>query len=159
MAHTVAERFEAKYIPEPNSGCWLWTAYVYPSGYGQFRLSRDPRAACTGAHRASWELHRGKIPDGMLVCHRCDNRLCVNPDHLFIGTYEDNNRDAARKGRSKWKGPRALPRAEQHHSAKLNWDTVREIRASSNPDNFFVKKYGVSFAAIANVRSGKTWVE
>jgi hypothetical protein len=158
---TVKERFENKFIPEPNSGCWIWTAYLYPNtGYGQFRMSSNPNDASTGAHRASWIIHCGDIPDGMIVCHRCDNRCCVNPDHLFLGSYSDNLMDASKKGRIQWKGKRDLgnfQRAETHHQAKLNWDAVNEIRSSREPDNFFVKKYGVSFPTIKRIRSFKTW--
>jgi hypothetical protein len=96
-AKPLADRFHEKYTPEPNSGCWLWDAYVGTSGYGrlQGRRGKPPHTS----HRLSWELHFGTIPDDMFVLHRCDVRSCVNPDHLFIGSKGDNNRDAARKGR------------------------------------------------------------
>jgi hypothetical protein len=84
-------RFHAKYIPEPNSGCWLWDGWVNGRGYGRFGKGL--------AHRISWELHRGPIPAGMNICHKCDVPPCVNPDHLFLGTQTDNMRDCARKGR------------------------------------------------------------
>lgn len=90
--------FEAFYIPEPMSGCWLWIGGVsYPPGYG--RMTRGQYA-----HRVSYEIHRGKIPVGMHVLHRCDNRLCVNPDHLFLGTQSDNMRDMMAKGRGRPNG-------------------------------------------------------
>lgn len=88
-------RFTEKYIPVTESGCWLWTGSATPAGYGQIKAGRKLQRA----HRVSWELHRGPIPDGLMVCHRCDVPSCVNPDHLFLGTAKDNFRDCVDKGR------------------------------------------------------------
>jgi len=89
------ERFEDKYIPEPMSGCWIWTARVSPAGYGQASYKRKS----TFAHRLAWTLFRGPIPEGLCVLHKCDNPPCVNPEHLFIGTQIENIRDCVAKGR------------------------------------------------------------
>lgn len=90
-------RFEQKYITEPNTGCWLWTAAA--GIYGRIGLgSRED--GWEHAHRVSWMLYRGPIPEGMHILHRCDIPLCVNPNHLFLGTHGDNMRDAVRKGRA-----------------------------------------------------------
>jgi hypothetical protein len=88
------KRFEAKYIPEPNSGCWLWDASVNTAGYGQLNIEKRPRLA----HRLAYEHYVGPIPEGMHVCHRCDVPACCNPNHLFIGTHLDNMRDMDAKG-------------------------------------------------------------
>lgn len=88
---TLAARFEAKCVPVTESGCWLWMGVIHASGYGHYNGKK--------AHRLSWELHNGSIPDGMCICHKCDVPSCVNPNHLFLGTQGDNVRDAWTKGR------------------------------------------------------------
>jgi len=82
-------------IPEPNSGCWLWDGGLTRKGYGRFRY----KDRAFTAHRYVWRLFKGEIPEGMLVCHRCDVRCCVNLDHLFLGTDRDNVRDMIKKNR------------------------------------------------------------
>ena len=90
--------FDESYIPEPNSGCWLWVGSMDGKvGYGLMTLEKKTM----GAHRASWILHNGEIPKGMLICHKCDVRLCVNPNHLYVGTYTDNARDTVKRNRGK----------------------------------------------------------
>ena len=83
-------RYKDKYRIDPVSGCWEWTAYRY-HGYGILSVGRKP----TKAHRFVYEQLRGPIPEGKIICHTCDNRGCVNPDHMYVGTYADNNRDIA----------------------------------------------------------------
>lgn len=142
------ERFEDKYIPEPNSGCWLWTASCYPNGYGVFNSPRG-----NYAHRNSWVFYRGGIPNGMQVLHRCDNPICVNPDHLFLGTQADNIRDMDKKGRR----ARVGPQGERAPSAKLTEDQVRAIRSDERSRNVVAVEYGVRKSAIYKIRRRATW--
>lgn len=151
------EKFHGSYTPEPNSGCWLWLGFVHPrTGYGQFSAGRGTQ---TLAHRLSWKMHRGPIPEGHCVCHKCDVRTCVNPDHLWLGTYADNMRDAARKGRMKWKAGhnRDLPNCSQHPAAKLTESQVRDIRASSASGVEAARAHGVSPVTISRIRRGLLW--
>lgn len=92
---TVLERLNEKMVIDTKTGCWLCLGYLNEWGYGRISVNGKPKLA----HRAMWEVINGVIPDGMLVCHKCDVARCVNPDHLFLGTPKDNVRDCMNKGR------------------------------------------------------------
>jgi hypothetical protein len=110
---TDKERFMAKVVKDTyDPQCWLWRAGKFSNGYGAFR-----HGGTRYAHRASWLLFRGPITDGMAVLHSCDNRACVNPDHLWIGTYQDNLSDMARKGRAH-RSPNGLPFGVSMHKKR-----------------------------------------
>jgi hypothetical protein len=100
----LGERFWRRVNKTEN--CWEWACGVGPNGYGYLnhRLSRITRPRLLQAHRISYELNIGQVPAGMIVCHKCDNRICVRPDHLFVGTYKDNMQDMLRKGRGGMRG-------------------------------------------------------
>jgi hypothetical protein len=136
------EDFERYYVPEPNSGCWLWTGETGRGGYGRFWSNYERR----WAHHVALKCD---VPDGHIVIHSCDTPCCVNPDHLRIGTHKDNQADAIKRGRHTW--------GKRHGAAKLTEDQVREIRASSGNQVEAAKKYGVTQALISAIRAGKTW--
>lgn len=96
------KRIEDAIIPVPESGCWLWTKRTDRGGYGWIKIDGIHRAA----HRVVWEFYNGPIPNGMKACHKCDTPLCVNPNHIFLGSQGDNLRDMFGKGR--WKTKRVV---------------------------------------------------
>ena len=138
------ERFWSKVLV--GAGCWEWTA-ARIMGYGHFHMHGKP----VQAHRWSYETYVGPIPDGMLVMHRCDNRSCVRPGHLMVGTHDDNMRDMTTKGRS--------AKGERVHGARLCELDVIEIR-SRYPEHTMRQlsdRYGVTELTIRHVLRRNTW--
>ena len=147
MIDTIEERFGAKVDIRGADECWEWTAIRSPaaSGYGIF-VAKSGAGGLVRAHRFSYALANGEIPKGALVCHKCDNPPCVNPNHLFLGTHSDNQRDSLAKDRT--------------HLAKLTVADVCRIRAMlaegwSNAG--IANAFGVSPQTINNIRRGKSW--
>lgn len=171
------ERFwsKVKKLSDPDA-CWLWTAGIRKA-YGQFWDGNKMVAA----HRYSYELAHGHIPEGVFVCHHCDTRNCVRPDHLFLGTPKDNTQDAVAKGRiahgdshgtktkpgsvargdSHWTRtrPELKPLGEAHAGAKVTEDDVRQIRtmdASMSQEKIAIH-FGISPQNIGRILRGETW--
>lgn len=141
-------RFLAKTCPEPNTGCWLWTAYCNRNGYGKIR--------CEGkswyAHRIAFLLFKGPIPLGFEICHACDVPACVNPEHLFLGTHEDNMKDCITKNR--------FARGDKHPRAKLTAEQVLAIRTSlrfGERNKSLAEQYGVHKSTIAHIKRQDWW--
>ena len=155
-------RFMAKVAIQEN-GCWMWQGALGKKGYGMFSVgsSRNPdgtrRNSMRAAHRVSYELFKGNIPDGLFVLHKCDTPGCVNPDHLFLGTNTDNMQDMDAKGR-RVNGPSY---GSDHGNAVLDEAKVMEIlkllESRSPTQRKIAEMYGVSFATINHIKTGRLW--
>ncbi len=134
-----------------TDGCWLWIGLIGTRGYGKIGAG-GVRGPTLLAHRVSWELHFGPIPDGMFVCHHCDNPACVRPDHLFLGKPRDNTADMFAKGRAN------PPRGEACPWSRLTAQQVGEIRGrrGESPKKL-ATEYGVSVGAITGIFRGVNW--
>jgi hypothetical protein len=142
-------RFYRFAVKQGKDKCWPWLGYSKRYGY-----IWDPNVGkCVLAHRKSYEINIGRIPDGMNVLHKCDNTLCVNPHHLFLGTQQDNMADKKNKGRT---SSTVLPGELCKHNTLTNKD-VLEIRACKTPIRKLAKKYGVSCSTIWRARKIKTF--
>lgn len=145
------ERLTSKSILDDTNNCLEWQGSKDQGGYGMFTYNGHSRRA----HRVSYEIQVGPIPVGLCVCHRCDNRACINPSHLFLGTLADNNADRDEKGRHV-PSPGIL-----HGSAKLTEEDVLAIRGARGGWGLKTKlanEYGVSRTQIANIRAVRNWV-
>lgn len=136
---------------DPFGGCWLWSgAQISNAGYGNIPI----RGKATAASRVAWMVFRGPIPKGLVVCHKCDVRLCCNPDHLFVGTQRDNVIDMIRKGRAN------PPRGSQTAISKLNESKVAVIRKllrDGETQRSVASCYDVSDATIQAIAEWRTW--
>jgi hypothetical protein len=142
-------RFETKFTK--GDGCWNWTGSCNKQGYGEFGLEGKLQRA----HRAAYMFYVGSIPPGLFVLHSCDNRRCVNPAHLWLGTQRENIRDMIDKGRS----PNRY--GERNGSAKLTGvkvSTIRElVRQSGHTYGSIAHTFGVARSTICDIVYGKTW--
>lgn len=130
--------------------CWLWSGSLAPDGYGKVKLNNK----FTSAHRLSWMIHHGEIPEGKIIMHKCDNRACVNPNHLHLGTTQENTIDCINKKRKNPAMGEKLPQS------KLNEVSVKAIRDASRrgvSQAKIAKTFGLCQQAIHKVVSRKTW--
>jgi hypothetical protein len=146
------DRFHDKFVPDPNSGCWLWTGASKELGYGVIGLGHREDGTAK-AHRVAYQLYKGDIPQGMNVLHSCDLPCCVNPAHLRLGTLSDNSRDCVSRGRHKTPDNRG----ERATWAKLNAEKVAQIKNREMTGAAYAKLYGVSKSTIYQIWSGRNW--
>ena len=162
MDDTIHFRFWSNVRKTPK--CWIWTGGKFSTGYGRIRYFGKSKSV----HRVAYSLLIGNIPKGMLVCHKCDVPLCVNPRHLFLGTPADNSADMVRKGRQavgirsgRYTHPERTARGEHQGSAKLTEsDVIRIIelrfkRGISYPK--LARMFGVTHKPIMEIISGENW--
>lgn len=146
---SLAERLNEKTAPPDANGCTVFTGAKGRSGHGH--IFRDKKAAAYGAHRLAWELRHGPIPKGIVVCHRCDVPACVNVEHLWLGTHDDNMRDKAEKGRA------YRMQGIDHPLAKLTDEKVRAIRADERPYPKIAADHGIDRSLVYLVKRRKAW--
>ncbi len=139
--------------PTADNSCWQWRGSVLNNGYGKLAIAGQQHLA----HRLAWREYRGPIPEGLFVCHHCDNRACVNPDHLFLGTADDNMKDMARKGRARYPGAKNPARGERNANSKLNYEKADAIRNDTRSYRLIAADYAVSTHAIFSIKKGRTW--
>lgn len=143
---TLAQKLD--YFTDKTGGpdaCWLWKASHNGVGYGTVCWQKKYQLA----HRATWEQHHGAIPLGMYLCHKCDNPLCVNPAHMFVGTPRDNSRDMVEKMRG--------CHGARQGAAKLTDAKVRAIRADTRSQDVIAAEYGISQSNVSHIQRGNTW--
>ncbi len=145
-------RFWSKVERQDANECWTWLGRPSAAGYGSFWHVQFHHAV--PAHRMAWELAFGPPPGDRVVCHHCDNRLCVNPGHLFIGTPAENTADMLAKGRGRF------PRGERNRHAKLTEAEVTSLRArkhAGESHSTLARAFGVSISTVSEIVNGKTW--
>lgn len=159
-----ANRFIAKIVFAEGDACWEWKGRRNRNGYGEVRFNRNGRPASKRAHRVSWAMFCGPIPDGVNVLHRCDNPPCVRPSHLWTGTQLENNEDRHKKGRTVSGDrhgmrlhPETVLQGSQRGWAKLREEDIPEIRSSPDGYRTIAARYGVCWEVIRDVKKGRAW--
>lgn len=137
------QRFNTKWTFD--NGCHVWNGEIKESGYGVF----NNKSKGEMAHRTSYRMNKGEIPKGMVVMHKCDNRACVNPDHLELGTHEDNMKDMKDKGRS--------TKGETNPMSKLTEEQVIKIFLDPRPNKIIAAEYDVAVKTIRRIKKGLKW--
>lgn len=145
----VLNRFLDKLALNPENDCIEWTGKLNEDGYGQISIGNREEQIKVKAHRWAFQFTLGGriLDSNIMVCHHCDNRKCVAPDHLFPGTAQDNSDDMVAKGRS----------VVSKGNAQLELEQIRDIKYGGQPYSHYVDKYGVSKSTVSYIRNGKTW--
>ena len=153
---TLAERFWEKV--DKTKECWEWTSALGTSGYGSFSATSIGLSRSAQAHRVSWILANGAIPKALYVLHKCDNRRCVNPAHLFLGSHLDNMVDKVRKSRqSRGTVHSSTCRGELVGNSKLTKAMVISIRLDPRPKTTIAADYGITQGLVSYIKNRKIW--
>lgn len=140
----IKNRLDNHSVPEPNSGCFLWTGFIDRlNGYGKLNYG----GRCIGAHRLAYAAYKGIVPPRSFVCHSCDTPSCVNPDHLFLGTNSDNVTDRHKKGRT----------AYGEMLSKLTIKQIAAIKSASGNQTEIGQRFGISQSQVSRIKLGQTW--
>lgn len=143
-----------------SDGCWNWPWVAKGNGRGYMGCGTTNGGSML-AYRASWILHFGIIPDGLCVCHRCDNPRCVRPDHLFVGTRSDNMRDCSNKGRSQNKDY-STRKGFSHHNSKLSKrtvDAIKSTKVSGDSQQSVADRFKVCQHTVSLIYRNKHWLQ
>jgi hypothetical protein len=150
MRPSLEQRFHEGYVPVTETGCWLWLRSSIKSHggqrYGELTTHVNGKRGRALAHRLSYELHNGPIPDGIQVCHTCDIGLCVNPAHLFLGSNRDNQLDMVNKGRQ----------GNQKLTPALALAIYRRAKAGEN-QRILAEEFGIGQQSVSSIATGKIW--
>jgi hypothetical protein len=145
---------------DPHTRCWNWKGAISRSdGRGKMTV----RGKTLSTHRVAFEIYKDDIPAGKFVCHHCDNPLCCNPAHLFLGSHADNMNDMVSKGRSLWADRRrkfhaqSVVRGERHYATKLTEVAVRSIKSDNRTVTAIAKDHCISPSAVSLIKCGKRW--
>ncbi len=147
------EQLNSRLIPEPNTGCLLWTGCVCRKGYGQIKVG-GRKGPVMRAHRLAWELEKGPVPDGLALLHKCDVPSCCNTDHLRPGTLAQNNADMKAKGRASRK---ARFHSQEHPRALLTNEDIIAIRADTRTQAAIGAQYGIGQPHISAIKLRRIW--
>lgn len=141
---SLKNRFESKI--EKTSSCWLWKGALTRGGYGHIRYKRKDGWCMLRSNRAAWIIYNGEIPKNKHVCHTCDNVLCVNPEHLWLGSNLDNTKDKCSKGRHNW-----------GIKSKINKEIAAKIRQTSGTNKQIGKLFNISATEVSLIKNNKRW--
>lgn len=145
------KKFMTSRVRVVASGCWEWSHSLMSNGYPAVWH----KGVVTGGHRVAFELWVGPVPDGKMVCHKCDNKKCINPEHLFCGTGSDNQQDSVSKGRHK----NQVYHGEDHPNSKLSSGDVLRIRRSTASHRKLAKQFGVCKTTISKIKNNTSYAK
>ena len=149
MRLSIRARFEQKIMTIPECGCWIWMGSTNSKGYPNFWHKGHSRHG----NRVAWELYRGIIPAGLHVLHSCDTPSCVNPNHLFLGTNQENKNDSVKKSRHRW----TAKYGDDNAQSKLTSQEVLRILSSGDPGYLLAKRFNISQQTICDIKKGRRW--